>query len=80
MLRKTTRREKRAAARLTKMMRRSLGKWGRAERPSRALPDVSTLDRQATEVNCSHYLEMIPYHSSQPVSPILNPVVESWAS
>lgn len=51
MLRKTTRREKRAAARLTKMMRRSLGKWGRAERPSRALPDVSTLDRQATEVN-----------------------------
>ena len=26
MLRKTTRREKRAAARLTKMMRRSLGK------------------------------------------------------
>ena len=51
MLRKTTRREKRAAARLTKMMRRSLGKWGRAERPSLALPDVSTLDRQATEVN-----------------------------
>ena len=25
-------------------------------------------------------LELIPYHSSQPVSPILKPVVESWAS
>ena len=51
MLRKTTRRENRAEARLTKMMRRSLGKWGRAERPSLVVPEVSREERHATEVN-----------------------------
>ena len=50
MLRKMTRAEKRAEARLTKRRRRSLAKWGRADTPSLAVPDVTRLDRQATLV------------------------------
>ena len=52
MLRKMTRAEKRAEARLTKRRRRSLAKWGRADTPSLAVPDVTRLDRQATLVIC----------------------------
>ena len=64
MLRKTTRREKRAEARLTKMMSLSLGKWGRAERPSRAVPEDSRLERQATEVNWNRYSYSYSYSYS----------------
>ena len=50
MLRKMTRREKRALARLTNRIRRSLAKCGKAEKPNFAVPDVTRLDRHATEV------------------------------
>ena len=49
-MRKMTRAENRAEARLTNRRSRSLAKWGRADTPSLAVPEVTKLDRQATLV------------------------------
>ena len=55
-MRKMTRTEKRALTILTNNISRSLAKWGRAETPILAVPDVTRLDRHATEVICNQVI------------------------
>ena len=52
MLRKMTKVVKMMAKMVTKIISRSLGKCGSANKPVLAVPAVSSVDRQAIEVTC----------------------------